>query len=195
MFREENFSILIERLGVLVELSAPFIAALRSCVVERKFVRNQFVLSAGHRQVYLWFIIEGFAREVSPSDYFPFTLSSWFWVPGDLVFQSGIFINGFSLVDVEIYRGSVVLEIADQDLHGLKERFPQVDSILEQFRYLDYEKRKRYAADLVMLKRLDHIELLFNQHRILFNTALHRDLASFFGVKSHNLTRYLKHLH
>lgn len=195
MFREENFSILIERLGALVELSAPFIAALRACVVERTFIRNQFVLSAGHRQVYLWFIIEGFAREVSPTDYFPFTLSSWFWVPGDLVFQSRFFINEYSLADVEIYRGSVVLEISDQDLRVLRENFPQVDIIAEQFRYLDYEKRKRYAADLVMLKRLDHIELLFKEHKMLFNTALHRDLASFFGVKSHNLTRYLKHLH
>ncbi|MET0572704.1 MAG: hypothetical protein ABWZ79_14875, partial [Pedobacter agri] len=134
MFREENFSILIERLGALAELSAPFIAALRSCVVEKTFIRNQFVLSAGHRQVYLWFIIEGFAREISPTEFFPFTLTSWFWVPGDLVFQSSFFISEYSLVDVEIYRGSVVLEISDQELNGLKESFPQVNMILEQFR-------------------------------------------------------------
>ncbi|WP_025144363.1 Crp/Fnr family transcriptional regulator [Pedobacter jeongneungensis] len=195
MFREENFSILIERLGMLAELSAPFIAALRACVVEKTFTRNQFVLGAGHRQVYLWFIIEGFAREVSQTESFPFTLSSWFWVPGDLVIQGSFYINEQSLVDIEIYRGSVVLEISDQDLSRLEESFPQVNIIVEQFRHQDYQKRKRYAADLVMLKRLDHIELLFNEHKMLFNTALHRDLASFFGVKSHNLTRYLKNLH
>lgn len=195
MISEEHFLFLTERLSVFANLSAAFCSDLRGCLVEKIYHRNQFVLNEGHQQVYLWFIIKGFAREVSSSDIPPFSPTSWFWVSGDLIFQNGFFSNHNSLVSVEIYRESVVLEISDQNLRLLNSRYKELNLLSEAFRFADYKMRKQHTADLAMLKRLDHIRLLFTAHKTLFNTALHRDLASFFGIKSQNLTRYLKDLH
>jgi len=191
MVSEEHFLFLTGRLSAFVNLSAAFCADLRECVVEKTYYRNQFVLNEGHQQVYLWFIIRGFAREVSASDIPPYSPTSWFWFSGDLIFQNGFFSNQDSLVAVEVYRDSVLLEISDRNLQYLKSRHPEVNLLSEAFRFADYKKRKQHTADLAMLKRIDHMRLVFDKHKLLFNTALHRDLASFFGVKSHNLTRYL----
>jgi CRP-like cAMP-binding protein len=195
MVSEEHFLFLTGRLSVFAELSAEFCSDLRGCVVEKTYDRNQFVLSEGHQQVYLWFIVSGFAREVSASDIPPFNPTSWFWFSGDLIFQNGFFSNQKSLVAVEVYRGSVVLEISDRNLQLLSSRHPEVHLLSEAFRFADYKKRKQHTSDLAMLKRLDHMRLVFQEHKLLFNTALHRDLASFFGIKSQNLTRYLKDLY
>ncbi|WP_316795316.1 hypothetical protein [Pedobacter agri] len=195
MVCEEHFLFLTGRLSFFANLSVAFCADLRECVVEKTYHRNQFVLNEGHQQVYLWFIIKGFAREVSSSDIPPFSQTSWFWVSGDLIFQNGFFSDQNSLVAVEVYRDSVILEISDRNLQFLAARHREVNLLSEAFRFADYKKRKQHTADLAMLKRLDHIRLLFTAHKILFNTALHRDLATFFGIKSQNLTRYLKDLY
>lgn len=195
MVSEEHFLFLTGRLSGFVDLSAAFCSELRKYVVEKTYHRNQFVLNEGHQQVYLWFIIRGFARELSESDIPPYSPTSWFWFSGDLIFQNGFFSNQDSLVAVEVYRDSVLLEISDQNVQYLKSRHPEVNLLSEAFRFADYKKRKQHTADLAMLKRIDHMRLVFDKHKLLFNTALHRDLASFFGVKSHNLTRYLKDLY
>jgi len=195
MVSEEHFLFLTGRLSALANLSAEFCSELRGCLVEKTYHRNQFVLSEGHQQVYLWFIIRGFSREVSVSDVPPYSITTWFWASGDLIFQNGFFSDQNSLVAVEVYKGSILLEISDRNLRLLGKKYREVALLSEAFRFADYKKRKQHTADLGLLKRLDHIRLFFPAHKMLFNIALHRDLASFFGIKSRNLTRYLKDLY
>ena len=194
MVQEEHFLFLIDRLSSLNILSAAFIKDLRTGISERTYSRNQYVLSEGQEQSGLWFIANGFAREVSSSLIIPHGMTSWFWFSGGVIFQNGFFGNQKSLVDIEIYRGTTVLEISNTLLKILSDKYTEVPLLAEALRFDDYKKRKDYLSDLVNLKRIQHIQQVFHEHKILFNTALHKDLASYFGIKSHNLTRYLKDL-
>ncbi|MGA9652243.1 Crp/Fnr family transcriptional regulator, partial [Pedobacter sp.] len=165
MVREENFLFLIGRLSAYTNLSAAFLSDLRACLVEKTYRHNQFVLSAGHQQNYLWFIVSGFAREVSFSELPPYEPTTWLWFSGELIFQYGFFGHHNSLVDIQVYRDSIILEISDQQLHTLKKLHPEIGVLAEHFRFLDYKTRKQYTSDLMSLKRLDHIRKIFNSHK------------------------------
>lgn len=194
MIIEQHFLFLIDRLAVHHPLSVQLIESLRLMVRERFFPREQFLLAEGEQQTVIWFIVKGYAREVCTSDVLIQGMTSWFWFEGDIIFQNGLFAGTPSLVDIEVYRDTVILEMAYCDILTLSEDFQELRFIGEQLRFQDYSQRKTHVSDLVNLKRNDHIHKVFHAHKRLFNVALHKDLASYFGVKGHGLYRYLKNL-
>lgn len=192
MVREEHYQALTCALAEIHDLSDALINALRPLANERSYRKNQQILNVGDEQQSIYFIISGYAREVTPNVEQNHGQTTWFWFTGDFVFHNGFFSKQSSEIDVEIYHDTTLVEISYENLHILTSKFPEVYILGEKLRMYYDRFRKQHTSDLVSLRRWEHFELFYSLHKLLFNIARHRDIASFLGIRNHGLNRYFK---
>lgn len=192
MVREDYYQTFTSALAEIHDLSDALINALRPLANERTFRKNQHILNIGDEQHSIYFIIAGYAREVTPSEEHSNGQTTWFWFADDFVFHNGFFSKQSSEIDVEVYHDTTVLEISYENLRILMSRYPEVFILGEKLR-IHYDRfRKQHISDLVSLRRWEHFELFYSRYKLLFNIARHRDIASFLGIRNHGLNRYFK---
>ncbi|WP_025146603.1 Crp/Fnr family transcriptional regulator [Pedobacter jeongneungensis] len=192
MVREDYYQAFTSALAEIHDLSDALINALRPLANERSYRKNQCILNVGDEQQSIYFLIAGYAREITPSEEQRNGQTTWFWFAGDFIFHNGFFSKQSSDIDIEIYHDTTVVEISYENLLLLMPKFPEVFILGEKLRMYYDRFRKQHTSDLVSIRRWEHFELFYLRNRSLFNIARHRDIASFLGIRNHGLNRYFK---
>jgi CRP-like cAMP-binding protein len=192
MVPEEYYQKLISGLSVIHGVSETLIKALRPIVRQRTQTKSRFLLNSGDVQQSIVFLLDGYIREIGTNSDNGEEETFWFWFSGDFVFQQGFIARQPSLVDIEIYGGSQVLEISHDDLMLVFKDFPELYVISEKLRLKDCALRRQHQSDLIRYRREEHFKKFYSSHHSMFNVARHRDIASYLGIRNHGLHRYLK---
>jgi hypothetical protein len=147
------------------------------------------LLKAGNRPAHLWFMYEGFAREIGHDEEYERT--SWFYFAGDFMYSYPSFFSQLpAFRDIEIIDKSTLIEISYKDLIGLRHDFEELNLIFDLARDQCESERARYAAENHTLSAGERYEQYYQKHKPLFNIARHKDIASFLRIKSDGFRRY-----
>ncbi|MGN8055157.1 Crp/Fnr family transcriptional regulator [Pedobacter sp. 22163] len=195
MVSKEYFGQLLRVLERLCQVSAEFENRLEPLIRLRQFAGPKNILRAGEVQQQIWFVAGGLVREVSLS---PDTVSgrtSWFWYEGDFVFAHPGFFAGLpSLVEMEAYGGTVLLELPRMDLAVLMQDFEEGSLFTATLRYRNEAERSAHMADLINLRHAEMVRRFRRDHKSAFLMARAKDIASFLGIKDNGIHRFLKGL-
>jgi CRP-like cAMP-binding protein len=195
MVSQEYFGQLIRMLEQLCPVSAEFEKALNPLIILREFSAVKNMLREGEVQQQIWFVASGLVREVSPSADTASGRTSWFWYEGDFVFAHPGFFAGLpSLVEVEVYAGTVLLELSRMDLSLILQNFKEGSALVETLRYRNQAARSAHISDLVNLKHAEMVRKYYQEHKATFLTARAKDIASFLGIKDNGIHRFLRRI-
>ncbi|KIA96220.1 hypothetical protein OC25_03845 [Pedobacter kyungheensis] len=195
MVNDEHFGHLLKVLDGFCALPGGFADALKPLVFYRSFNNPKNILREGEVQKHIWFVAAGLVREISLSADTLDGRTSWFWYEGDFVFaHPGFFAGLSSLVDIEAYGGSVLLEISRAELTVLIRDFGELAMITEKIRYRNGAARAVHVSELVNLRHAEMVSRFYHDHKAVFLIARAKDIASFLGIKDHGIHRFLKGL-
>jgi CRP-like cAMP-binding protein len=191
----EYFGQLLQVLDCLCPISGEFEKTLKPLVVQREIATVKNMLREGEVQQKIWFVVSGLVREISPSADTVTGRTSWFWYEGDFVFAHPGFFAGLpSLVEIEAYAGTVLLELSRMDLALLIQNFQEGPLLIETLRYHNQAARSAHISDLVNLKHAEMVSRYYQGHKAVFLTARAKDIASFLGIKDNGMHRFLRGL-
>lgn len=191
MISEFHIRTLSNKIKSFFPVNDEFIAALSKCLRIYHYPKTEHILRKGRKQEFAWFILQGFAREITQLDYMDTGYTSWFWFPHDFIFAYPVFFNRKEAVsEIEVLAGTTVLEIKFTDILVLLEAFTEVSPLMEELRYHDDLARIRHAEDLFVRSAKERYKIFYNMHPSLFNVAKHKDIASFLGIKDIGFRRY-----
>ncbi|SES31448.1 cyclic nucleotide-binding domain-containing protein [Pedobacter rhizosphaerae] len=189
----EYFGQLLQVLDRLCPISGAFEKALKPLIVEREVATVKNMLREGEIQQKIWFVVSGLVREISSSADTVTGRTSWFWYEGDFVFAHPGFFAGLpSLVEVEVYPGTILLELSRMDLALLIQSFKEGPLLIETLRYHNQAARAAHISDLVNLKHAEMVSRYYREHKSVFLTARAKDIASFLGIKDNGMHRFLR---
>jgi CRP-like cAMP-binding protein len=195
MVSKEYLGQLLKVLERFCALSGEFATALEPLIVSRRFNGLKNILREGEVQEQLWFVASGLVREVSLSPDTAVGRTSWFWYEGDFVFaQPGFFAGLPSLVEIEVYGGTVLLELPRMDLAVLMQDFEEGSLLTETIRYRNEAARSAHTADLINLRHAEMVRRFYRDHKSVFLIARAKDIASFLGIKDNGIRRFLNRL-
>jgi len=193
MVSKEYFGQLLSVLERLCRISGEFENALEPLIFSRQFNGMKNILREGEVQQQIWFVASGLVREVSLSPDLATGRTSWFWYEGDFVFAHPGFFAGLpSLVEIEVYGGTVLLELSRMDLVVLMKYFEEGSLLTETLRYRNQAARSAHIADLINLKHAEMVRRFYRGHKSVFLTARAKDIASFLGIKDNGIHRFLR---
>lgn len=190
MSTDPIFERLLEKLESFQHLSINFKQTLRPLLKLRHLATGEILLRYGSRNNNIWFMYEGFAREIAHEEQNEWT--SWFYFAGDFMFSyPSLFSHLPAFRDIEMITIGEVLEISYSNLLMLRNKFPELITIVDLARDECEMERARYASCTHTLNAKERYERFFKDHKMLFNVARHKDIASFLGIKSDGLRRYI----
>lgn len=193
MVTEEYLDQLLGAIGNLCRLPEELEEVLKPLLSSRHFTVLKNILRVGELPQQIWFVAKGLAREVTLSADVAQGRTSWFWHEGDFVFaQSGFFAGKPSFVDIEVYPGTVLMEISRADFLALMEKFDEVRMLAEKIRYENEAARSAHVSDLFSLRHAEMVKRFCLLHREVLLIARRGDIASFLGIRDNSLHRYLK---
>lgn len=191
----EYFGQLLQVLDRLCPISGGFEKALNPLIVQREVTTVKNMLREGEVQQQMWFVVSGLVREISSSADTVTGRTSWFWYEGDFVFAHPGFFAGLpSLVEIEAYPGTVLLELSRMDLALLIQNFQEGPLLIETLRYRNQAARAAHVSDLINLKHAEMVSRYYHEHKAVFLTARAKDIASFLGIKDNGMHRFLRRL-
>lgn len=183
------FDTLLKKVSSFQQVSPRFIRRLIPLLRIREMSRGMLLLQAGHRPAHLWFMYEGFAREIGHDEEYERT--SWFYFAGDFMYSYPSFFNQLpAFRDIEIIADSTVVEISYKDLIGLRHDFEELNFTIDLARDQCESERARHASESHTLSARERYEQFYKKHKPLFNLARHKDIASFLRIKSDGFRRY-----
>lgn len=191
----EYFGQLLQVLDRLCPISGVFEKALKPLIIQKEVGTVKNMLREGEVQQQIWFVVSGLVREISSSADTVSGRTSWFWYEGDFVFAHPGFFAGLpSLVEIEAYPGTVLLELSRLDLALLIQNFQEGSLLIETLRYRNQAARSAHTSDLVNLKHAEMVRRYYHEHKVVFLTARAKDIASFLGIKDNGIHRFLRGL-
>lgn len=189
----EYFGQLLQVLDRLCPTSGVFEKALAPLVIQKEIGAVKNMLREGEVQQQMWFVASGLVREISSSADTVTGRTSWFWYEGDFVFAHPGFFAGLpSLIEVEAYPGTILLELSRMDLALLIQNFQEGPLLIETLRYRNQAARSAHQSDLVNLKHAEMVRRFYQEHKAVFLTARAKDIASFLGIKDNGIHRFLR---
>lgn len=191
MLFEACFLHLIERLSSFHPMSSGLVLALKHSLRLVEYGRGQILVNVGKRQEMVWFLVNGTAREVTPSIDFKKGKVSWFWFEDDFVFSyPGFFAQEPAQASIELVEQCRMLQLSYVDLMLLRERFFDMQLLLERLRSYYERARVNHANDLANLPAKERYLKFYSSHKRIFNVARHKDIASFLGIRDDGFHRY-----
>ena len=191
MLFDAAFNLLCQRLSFFHPFSLVFRVELQSMMSLVELRKGEVMVAHGQRQTKVWFLCEGHAKEVSSSDQDGREHVSWFWFAGDFIFSyPGFFAQEPAIADIVLIEDCVLLEISFEGFVKLREEFAEVTLLVEKIRSYYERLRVGHASDLVNLSARERYQKFFAEHKSLFNSARHRDIASFLGIRNDGFNRY-----
>jgi len=183
------FDSLLEKISSFHQITPLFVQKLKSLINFRELNRGDLLIQAGYGTTHLWFMFEGFAREVGQDEELERT--SWFYFAGDFMYAYPAFFSQLpAFRDIEIISKSIVVEISYKDLINLRKEFEELNMIIDLARGFCESERARYASENHTLTARERYEQFYDRHKGLFNIARHKDIASFLRIKSDGFRRY-----
>ena len=183
------FNALLEKISAFHQITPLFIQKLKPLIKARVLNRGDLLIRSGYRSTHIWFMVEGFAREVGHDEELERTC--WFYFAGDFMYAYPSFFSQLpAFRDIEIISKSIVCEISYKDLINLRIDYEEVNSIIDLARAQCELERARYASENHTLTAGERYEQFYNRHKSLFNIARHKDIASFLRIKSDGFRRY-----
>jgi len=183
------FRSLEEKLTFFRPLSRALLDAVRPLLQEVHVPRGKLLITSGHRPKKIWFLYEGYAREVGNDE--DGERTSWFFSPGDFLYAyPSIFSQLPAFRDVEIIADSILLQISFENLVLLRHDFEELVGLIDLARDLCELERARFASMRETLSAKERYEWYFHDHKQLFNFARHKDIASLLRIKADGFRRY-----
>lgn len=189
MSLELFFDDLLEKLSSFHQITTSFSQKLKTMLIVRKFSRGDVLLKAGHRSAHLWYLVEGFAKEVGHDE--DYERTSWFYFPGDFMYSYPSFFSQLpAFRDIEMITECTIVQISYKELITLRHDFEEVNFIFDLARSHCETQRAKHASDISSFSARKRYEKFYQSHKALFNVARHKDIASFLGIKSDGFRRY-----
>lgn len=191
MFKDADFEKVVERLELYEPLSPGCRHSLAQMLQPRQVKRGETILKAGKKPDTLWFLLNGFAKEVAYGE--KAKRVSWFYYPGDLMNSYPSFFSQLpAFRDIEMITTGTLAEISFRDLISLRREFTEMTNVIDLARDDCETQRARYASRMHTLTSRERFEQFYSEHATLFNVAKHKDITSFLGVKSDSFSRFYK---
>ncbi|RQO77805.1 hypothetical protein DBR40_07465 [Pedobacter sp. KBW01] len=189
MLSDLQFDHLLGRMLGFHAVSPGFIQAMRPLLDIIQLPKGRCLLTSGQRPSKVWYIIKGFAKEVSYDS--GLGRASWFWSEGDFVYAyPGFFSQAIAVNDIEVIVDSILIEISYEKFIELKNGFSEIPLLVEKIRDYYDSLRQAHAADLLTLKAGERFRKFVTENKSLFQMAKRGDIASFLGIKDNSLRRY-----
>jgi hypothetical protein len=189
MVQDLLFRSLREKLDSFHAPSKPFLDAVYPILEEVHMPRGGMLIKSGHRPKKRWYLYHGFAREIGNDE--DSERTTWFFSPGDFVYAYPSFFSQLpAFRDVEIISDSILLEVSFQNLILLRHRFEELVNLIDIARDCCDLERGRLVSMRENLSAKERYDRYFNDHKLLFNFAKHKDIASLLGIKSDGFRRY-----
>lgn len=183
------FDELLGKISSFQQITPRFTQKLKPLLSIRHMARGELLVKAGYRTTHLWFMYEGFAKEVGHDEEIERT--SWFYFEGDFIYAyPSIFSQLPAFRDIEIITNSTIVEISNKDLVRLRQEFDELNLIFDLARNQCESERSKYATENHTLTAKERYEAFYQKHKRLFNVARHKDIASFLRIKSDGFRRY-----
>jgi len=183
------FKSLREKLNDLQPPSKLFLDAVYPMLEEVYVPKGKILIKSGQRPKKIWFLYQGFAREVGHDEGGERT--TWFFSPGDFLYAYPSFFSQLpAFRDIEIIRDSALLEISFQNLILLRHQFEELVGLIDIARDFCDMERARLVSMRETLSAKERYDRYFSDHKQLFNFARHKDIASLLGIKSDGFRRY-----
>jgi len=193
MVSKEYFVHLLKVMGTLCELSGNFENALEPLISSRQYMGPKNLLREGEVQQQIWFVASGLVREVTLSPDTASGRTSWFWYEGDFIFAHPGFFAGLpSMVEIEVYSGTILLALSRTDLIQLLQDFGEGILLTEMIRYRNQAARAAHMDSLLNLRHTEMVRRFYHHHKAVFLIARAKDIASFLGIKDNGIHRFLK---
>ena len=179
----------IDYLAEIGPLSAPLAKSLINLLAEERYKPHQILFSPGQLENRLCFIESGFARNYYYSDDGD-EHTVKFWRPKDILLSYQGYWSQPSYYYTEILEDSVLVSLKYDDLNSLLTKFPEavllVKVIVNQFHKEENEKQK-----LITLNAGQRLREMKKQHRLAFQKAPLKMIASYLNMSRETLSRML----
>lgn len=179
----EAFHILVGQLELFAILSTRCKSFMKSMLWEDEFLKGARILSSGHRQIYIWFMLDGLAREVRVNELNFKERTQWFWLPFSFLYTTpGFFSGHLSYVTIEILMNCRVVLISFDNLRHLSRLFPEIDRIIEMIKDADTLSRLAHEEELRTLNTEARYKQKLSLMGKLFRLTKRRYIAEFMGM-------------
>ena len=192
MISKEHFILLIdclERLQPLsVALKSEMLKVLR--ITERS--RGEQLIRFGQKHPYIWFMVKGYAMEITHQVIAGTQRTSWFYKSKDFLFSSHTFFSGeVSLTDIEMISDATLIEIDFEDLIRLRRAYKEFDLLIELIRSRCELERYQHGIDIITLNVHQRADQFDRRFPSLSNLVLHKHINQFLNLSHHSFSRYL----
>ena len=180
---------MIQRLSTFQPLSSGLVLALKHSLTLVEFARGHLLVDVGKRQQLVWFMVSGTVKEVTP-------ILKREWRAGSgsrmiFVFSyPSFFAHEPALALIETVEECRMLELSYSDFMVLKDRFMEMQLLVEWVRSRYAKVRVSHASDLVSLSAKERYNKFYAAHKKIFNVTKHKDIASFLGIRDDGFHRY-----
>lgn len=189
MLTDLTFQSVLRKLERYQPLSTQFKDALYPLLEESQVSKGKLLIKSGRRSSRLWFLCNGFAREIGHDE--DHERTTWFFSPNDFLFSYPSFFSQLpAFRDIEIITESTVIELSFQNLVRLRHDFEEVVGLVDLIRDDCELERARFVSMRDALTAQQRYDRYFAEHKQLFNFAKHKDIANLLGIKADGLRRY-----
>ncbi|UKT65049.1 Crp/Fnr family transcriptional regulator [Pedobacter mucosus] len=183
------FQAVVSKLEQFQPLSKHLQDALLPLLSELRVPKGQILIRSGERSSRLWFLYEGFAREISHDEASERT--TWFFSPNDFLFAYPSFFSQLpAFRDIEIISDSILVELSFRNLILMRRDFEELVGLVDVARDYCEMERARFVSMRDALSAQDRYDRYYADHKQLFNFAKHKDIANLLGIKADGLRRY-----
>lgn len=153
---DESFHKLTQILETYLLLNHKFKTMLRSRLLETSYKKGSRILNFHEKQRYVWFMLDGFAREIRVNRETFEEKTTWFWSEMNFLYTTpGFFSQQPSECTIEVIKECKMVLMSYQDWTGLKDEFKVTELITEKIRG-DYDKlRQDHIDDIKNLNTVD----------------------------------------
>lgn len=153
---DESFHKLIQNLERNFVLNYKFKTMLRSRLQETSYKKGSRILNFNEKQVIVWFMLEGLAREIRVNAETFEEKTIWFWSDMSFLYTTpGFFSQTPSACTIELLMDCKMVLMSYQDWTELKKELKETEVITESIRG-EYDKlRQEHIDDIKNLNTVD----------------------------------------
>lgn len=193
---DESFNAITAIMETFLILNGTLKKALREVLFEVTIKKGTYILTAGAKQPYLWFILDGLLREMVVDPYSLEAQTSWFWFKSEFVYaMPGFFDQAPVTVSMEVVRDTKLILLSYEHCRNLRSRFDQADLLLESIRSRHGVGRKNHLKEIHTTDTVSRYLKYEKQLSVLFQHVKLKYIAEYMGMSIDTLGKlHRKHI-
>lgn len=185
---DDFFEIIVNKLNTYLPLSPVCQEKLQSVLSEITYKKGSHILSAGAKQQYAWFSIDGLMQEIAVDQESFSTKTTWFWFGFAFIYAvPGFFDRGPSQVTINVVKDSRVAMISYEDWNGLKNECPEIETLTEKLRTEYQLMRRQHSIDRSSLSTAERYLKYESRINLLFQYIKLKHIAEYLGMSTDTL--------